>query len=655
MRMTSKIIALVWVVLYSLSIPINASATTGEKEHANSKPVKKLVANKKCNKCHDDEDDKVWEYDEGALEGITRNIYVPSEKFENSVHGQQNCVGCHGNVELTKGEHDEYLPVIVSCIQCHMDTIEEQKDQPDPKYKRLSVVMEQTDDYMHSVHAKPSIADQSKTNATCHDCHDAHNVGAPKSEARAEHRLKNPEVCGRCHEQEKEDYMTSVHGKEVMEKNNIESAVCSDCHTNHNISSPETDEAQLTITKNCGNCHESALKTYQASYHGQVNRLGYTNTAQCYDCHGNHDLKKADDPKSTVHLDNRLETCQQCHEDAPEGFLSFNAHADKDDFEKNPIIWLTAKFMEWLIIGVFGFFWTHVILWGYREFRDRQQGKGYIPPATADTVYFRRFTTTWRVLHLLFAVSTMTLALSGSTLLLSHTAWAPFVINLLGGPEIEAIIHRTAGVIWLSVFLTHFGTAVYNIRNSHGKFRWFGPTSMVPNWQDLRDVGRMFRWFFGMADRPSFDRWSYWQKFDYWAPFWGAAIIGFSGIMLFMPTLTAIILPGFVFNIATIIHAEEALLAVIFLFTVHFFNAHFRPDKFPMSTTIFTGSIPLDEFKHEHKLEYERLKASGELEKHLVNKPSRLVTTGSNLIAILLIFAGLTILTLVLIGFTTMH
>jgi hypothetical protein len=121
--------------------------------------------------------------------------------------------------------------------------------------------------------------------------------------------------------------------------------------------------------------------------------------------------------------------------------------------------------------------------------------------------------------------------------------------------------------------------------------------------------------------------------------------------MLFAPTTTAIILPGFVFNIATIIHAEEALLATMFLFTVHFFNAHFRPDKFPMSTTIFTGVIPLEEFKHEHSLEYERLKASGELEKYLVKRPSKGMETGSNLLAAILILCGLTLLTLVMIGY----
>jgi len=115
------------------------------------------------------------------------------------------------------------------------------------------------------------------------------------------------------------------------------------------------------------------------------------------------------------------------------------------------------------------------------------------------------------------------------------------------------------------------------------------------------------------------------------------------------------ILPGYVFNIATIIHAEEAILAVVFLFTVHFFNAHFRPDRFPMSTTIFTGAIPLDEFKHEHKLHYERMVANGELEKHLMKKPSKLVSGGSKLLGTILIMAGLTLLTLFLIGYMTMH
>ena len=84
---------------------------------------------------------------------------------------------------------------------------------------------------------------------------------------------------------------------------------------------------------------------------------------------------------------------------------------------------------------------------------------------------------------------------------------------------------------------------------------------------------------------------TYWEKFDYWAVFWGMAIIGGSGLMLWFPEAFARVLPGWVFNIALLVHGEEALLAVGFIFTIHFFNSHLRPDKFPMDMVIFTGRV----------------------------------------------------------------
>ena len=120
----------------------------------------------------------------------------------------------------------------------------------------------------------------------------------------------------------------------------------------------------------------------------------------------------------------------------------------------------------------------------------------------------------------------------------------------------------------------------------------------------------MFKWFFGLAPKPLLDRWTYWEKFDYWAPFWGVTIIGTSGAMLWFKELTATYLPGWVFNVATIFHGEEAVLAAGFLFTVHFFNNHWRPDKFPLDILMFTGVMPLEEFKREHTIEYNRLVAN---------------------------------------------
>jgi cytochrome b subunit of formate dehydrogenase len=553
--------------------------------------------------------------------------------------------------------HQKPLGGAIGCVECHQAQWEKVRKEGDPKkLERLDVVLQQTEDYLHSAHARPSARNQARVNAACHDCHDAHNIGAPGASQRIEHRLKNPEVCGRCHEKEKKDYLGSIHGKAITEKKDDKSAVCSDCHTTHKIGSPKTDLMKLAITQNCGDCHKDAKKTYLASYHGQVNRLGYTNTAKCFDCHGGHKVQKEDDPTSAVHVNNRLENCKNCHKDATANFLAFQPHGNPDDKDKYPGLYWAKQFMGALIIGVMVFFWIHVLLWFYREAMDRIRGKGFRENLDRpDVVYFRRFSPVWRWIHGLFAISTMVLILTGTSLLFSHTDWAKWVVNFLGGPKMEGIVHRTAAVTWLSIFVFHLVIVTINIYRKRKTFNWFGGTSLVPSLTDVRDLKNMFLWFFGRAERPDFCHWTYWQKFDYWAPFWGAMVIGSSGLVLFFPEKTAQFLPGWVFNIATLVHAEEALLAAVFLNTVHFFNVHFRPERFPMSTTIFTGAIPIEEFKHDHRLEYERLLATGELDKYLVKRPSRRVDLASSFLATVLIIAGLTLLTLVLIGQSTLR
>ena len=658
-RTRRPLVLLLAAFLVALTLAAGAprAATDDEDAGGEKSPLKKApnatellklpaIPNERCLKCHNDEDEKTSEREDGTQV----NIYVDRERFEHSVHGKQPCVGCHNSIK--KANHEQPLPKSIGCVQCHMKTAEAQRGSDDPKYKRLDVVLAQIEGYMASVHARPSLMDQSRTNATCYDCHDAHAIGTLGSAARAEHRSQNPDVCGRCHKKQRAAYTESVHGQAVIERHNASAAVCSDCHTPHNIDSPEREKVKLTIAGNCGDCHPKQLKTYQASYHGQVIRLGYTHTAKCYDCHGNHGIMKVDDPASKVHPNNRLETCRQCHKDAPAGFLGFHAHGDANDFEHYPEMWIAARFMDVLILGVFLFFWTHMLLWIYREWRERKEGLGYRPdPANPPQVYFRRFTSGWRLVHGVLAIAVMTLVLTGTAVLFGEQAWAQYIMNVLGGPKVAAIIHRVAAVTFIVIFFGHLGVVTWNIVRAGKQFRWFGPTSMVPNLQDFRDIGAMFKWFLGFAPRPKFDRWSYWEKFDYWAPFWGMAIIGLSGLMLWFPTVTASFLPGWVFNIATIVHAEEAILAAVFLFTVHYFNVHFRPEKWPMDIVMATGAVPLEEFKHEHALEYERLKASGELEKYLIKPPTEQTTRFGRKVTGWLIIIGLILAAMVLNGY----
>jgi cytochrome b subunit of formate dehydrogenase len=265
--------------------------------------------------------------------------------------------------------------------------------------------------------------------------------------------------------------------------------------------------------------------------------------------------------------------------------------------------------------------------------------------------HYQRFGGAWRIAHLAFALSVMTLVLTGMSVLFAESAWAPAFMKQIGSPKVSAIMHRAAAAIMLGIFFVHLAYMAFKVVPRWNVSDWFGPNSLVPHWKDLGDAVAMFKWFFGQGPRPVFDRWTYWEKFDYWAVFWGMAIIGGSGMMLAFPAAVAAVLPGWAFNVAAIVHGEEAILAAVFLFTVHFFNNHFRPDKFPLDTVMFTGAVPLEEFRREHALEYQRLKASGELQRYLVDAPSAPMKLGSKILGFALIAFGLFLLAFVASGF----
>ena len=589
--------------------------------------------------------------------GKPRSLHVQEDRFSHSVHGKRQCVECHK--DITEIPHKPGVQHKVSCVQCHDDLWKQaQKDGTTQENARLGWVVDRINHYMGSVHARPSRADQSRTNASCYSCHDAHYVFPQGSPERAAWRLSIPEVCGKCHTAELAQYRTSIHGRDNKEGNPAV-AVCSDCHSPHDIERTDVASVRHDIAKNCGNCHVDSYESYRKTYHGQVHSLGYSYTAKCYDCHGSHTIQKVDDPKSKVYPANRLATCQACHKNATPGFITFQPHGNAHDFKEYPHIWLTSKFMIGLLAGTFAFFWLHSLLWFYREWKDRKQGKS-VPHVKAEAVpaeargrYFERFHWLWRLAHLTFAVSLMILTLTGMTALYAESKWAPVVANLLGGPASAAMIHRVFAVLFGIVFFGHIIYMAVHLGRQWRTFNWFGPNSLIPWIQDGKDVIAMFKWFFGLGPRPVFDRWTYWEKFDYWAPFWGVTIIGVSGLMMWFPSVTAKFLPGWVFNVAMIAHGEEAFLAAVFLFTVHFFNNHFRPEKFPLDTVMFTGSMPVEEFAREHSLQYQRLVETGELRKYLVDAPSEPMSKGSRILGFTLIAFGLFLLTLVIVGFFT--
>jgi cytochrome b subunit of formate dehydrogenase len=241
---------------------------------------------------------------------------------------------------------------------------------------------------------------------------------------------------------------------------------------------------------------------------------------------------------------------------------------------------------------------------------------------------FLRFSRLDRTLHILMIVSFMSLALTGMTLKFSYTRWAAIVSHGLGGYQSAGYIHRMAALLMVGIFVAHLVDLWGRKKRVWGSWRamLFGPNTMLPTRQDLSDFYGTMRWFLGLGPRPRYGRWTYWEKFDYFAVFWGIAVIGSTGFALWFSELVTRVVPGWMINVATIIHSDEALLATGFIFTVHFFNTHLRPEKFPMDIVIFTGRMPLEEFKRDKPAEYQALLESGKLEEHLVEAYPPVVT-----------------------------
>ena len=223
-----------------------------------------------------------------------------------------------------------------------------------------------------------------------------------------------------------------------------------------------------------------------------------------------------------------------------------------------------------------------------------------------ETVYLR-FDRYHRTLHGLLMLSFLGLALTGLPLLFSDAPWAATLARVWGGFHTAGILHRTFAVLLISVFGAHVFRLLHRLFVKKELYILWGPASMTPQPRDVVEMLRHMRWFLGLGSRPRFDHFTYWEKFDYWAVFWGMGVIGTSGLVLWFPELFSWFLPGSWFNIALLIHGEEGLLAVGFIFTIHFFNTHLRPDTFPVDRVIFSGKMPLHEVKERYSGWYERV------------------------------------------------
>ena len=550
--------------------------------------------------------------------------------------GAANCWDGHGSHDIAPVK-DPASPVFKlnlpqTCAKCHSNA----KLAKEYEMKRPQAAAQ----YAESIHGRALLKMGLIVAPSCNDCHGVHDIKRGVDRDAPINHANVAKTCGKCHVGIEETYAKSVHGQ-LLASGDKRGPVCTDCHTAHEVETPQNGHFKMASDVSCGKCHADRLEHYRETYHGKAMALGKSSTASdvaaCYDCHGHHDVLPISNPASRLSKTNILATCQQCHPGASIGFTQYKPHANPMDGKNYPLLHLVFLGMTGLLIGVFTFFGLHTIAWLFRVvylfLTDTKKFHEAKAKTENDTEWFTRFVPFERFLHFLVVTSFLLLVITGMPLKFYYTDWAKVIFSVIGGAETARTLHRFGAIVTFLYFGLHVASLVGQawkgkgqLRDpATGKFRvtrlgpvLFGPDSMMPTWQDWKDFVAHNKWFFGKGQKPTFDRWTYWEKFDYFAVFWGVLIIGASGLLMWFPVFFTKFLPGWILNIALIIHSDEALLAAGFIFSIHFFNTHFRIEKFPMDTVIFSGRVSKTEMLHDRKRWYDRLVADGRLDEHRI-------------------------------------
>ncbi len=215
-----------------------------------------------------------------------------------------------------------------------------------------------------------------------------------------------------------------------------------------------------------------------------------------------------------------------------------------------------------------------------------------------------RFTLAQRIEHVILIISFNVLAFTGLPQKYFYTAWAESIIRALGGIERVRLIHHTFAVFLILEGAYHLVAVALAWRAGRER----GETGMGVTLQDVRNLLGDVAYLVGLRrDKPAFGRYDYRQKFEYWAVVWGTALMATTGVIMWFPEFLSRYLPGVMVPAARVAHGGEAILAVLAVIVWHFYNAHFRPEVFPMDPAMWTGRIELDRLAHEHRAEYERV------------------------------------------------
>jgi len=470
-----------------------------------------------------------------GLEDPSR-LVVTREEYQGSVHGQLglSCVGCHQGVAVPHGDsipsvncgachgsvqesYDGSLhgyalargnPRAPTCASCH--GTHNILSSVDPRSQTHKVRMPATcagchgtaglltdqivklpqsfTAYAQSVHGQGTGRGIAAA-ASCADCHSVHELrGAADPQSRINPR-NVASTCGQCHPDIQLEYDRSIHGR-ALQAGVTDSPTCTDCHGEHLILSPRDPNASTYAAREavetCGRCHDDPLiiskynlesgvvGTYVDSYHGWATRRTAGLAATCDDCHTAHLVLPAEDPASSVHVDNVVATCAACHPGAGQEFAASYTHA-RVSAAVNPVNRIIRNIYLLAIAFIIGLMVLHnLVIMNYYMIESRRAQEVHS--------WVMRFDLHQILQHLLLTVAFVVLVVTGFALRFPDAWWVVGLANLGMNEVLRGDIHRAAGVLLIATSVYH---AWYVLATKRGRREL---KAFAPRWSDVTDL-----------------------------------------------------------------------------------------------------------------------------------------------------------------------
>jgi cytochrome b subunit of formate dehydrogenase len=588
------------------------------------------IAKVQCLTCHEDESKHVSASVHSALgeqacqschgnvhEVISAANIAPStcvqchadeaKELKQSIHGQAaaagdpdapTCISCHGSVhriqtssEATSTVAKKNLPD--TCASCHSN----QQFLSRHKIPFAHPV----ELYRQSVHGR-ALAGGNGAAATCSDCHGSHGIQPPQDVRSKINHFNVPATCGQCHSEIAKTYSESVHG-EAMKSGVAAAPVCVDCHGEHLILEPKQPasfvNASRVSTDTCGRCHSDErlaqrynlptdrVPSYADSYHGLASREGSQSVANCASCHGVHNIFPSSDARSTVNPANLAKTCGNCHSGAGQRFAIGPVHVQMASATAHPIVkWIRWTYLV-LIPMTLGFMILHNLIDLMAKLvrgRPRHQSGAKVT----------RMNRNFRIAHAGVLLSFPTLVYTGFALKFPDAWWARPILLWERHFAFRGAVHRSAAVIITIATLYHV-IHLMVVKNDRRHFL----KAMFPSFRDATDLVHVFAYNLGLTKtEPTFAKFNYAEKMEYWAFMWGTVVMTISGLMLWFNNFSLRFFPKWITDAATAVHYYEAILATFSILIWHFYMVIFDPIVYPMDTAWLNGQVPADHYRH---------------------------------------------------------